>query len=171
MVAAPSINNMLKRQMTALFVLAFVTITYLYATQDVPEPSLEWLELGMGLFGGLALFLAGLDQLTEGLKMAAGDTLKNILQKLTTNRVMGVFTGTLVTGVLNSSSVTTVLVIGFVTVEIMTLQQSVAVIMGANIGSTVTAQLLAFDISKYALLPIAIGFFMMFTAKQYFLSF
>ncbi|RLA81037.1 MAG: Na/Pi cotransporter family protein, partial [Epsilonproteobacteria bacterium] len=159
-------NYMLKRQMTALFVLAFVSVTFLYATQNPVDVSLDWFEIAMGLFGGLALFLAGLDQLTDGLKMAAGDTLKNILQKLTTNRFMGVFTGTLVTGVLNSSSVTTVLVIGFVTVEIMTLQQSVAVIMGANIGSTVTAQLLAFNITKFALLPVAIGFFIMFMAKR-----
>ncbi|MEA3373302.1 MAG: Na/Pi cotransporter family protein [Campylobacterota bacterium] len=166
MFAATSLNNLLKRQMVALFTLAAIMTTYLYATQEVPESSLAWFEIGMGLFGGLALFLAGLDQLTGGLKMAAGDSLKNILQKLTTNRVMGVFTGTLVTGVLNSSTVTTVLVIGFVSVEIMTLQQSVAVIMGANIGSTVTAQLLAFDISKYALLPIAIGFFTTLAAKK-----
>jgi phosphate:Na+ symporter len=166
MTTTPFLDNMLKRQMIGLFFLTFVMMSYLYATQEALAPSIEWFESSMGLFGGLALFLAGLDQLTEGLKMAAGDTLKNILQKLTTNRVMGVITGTLVTGILNSSSVTTVLVIGFVTVEIMTLQQSVAVIMGANIGSTVTAQLLAFNITKYALLPVAIGFFMTFTAKQ-----
>jgi len=166
MIAAPSLNHIFKRQMIALFFLAGLMITYLHATQEILEPNVEWLESSMGLFGGLALFLAGLDQLTDGLKMAAGDTLKNILQKLTTNRVMGVVTGAVVTGILNSSSVTTVLVIGFVTVEIMTLQQSVAVIMGANIGSTVTAQLLAFNISKFALLPVAIGFFMTFTAKR-----
>jgi len=166
MLATLSLNHIFKRQMIALFGLAIVMITYLHATQEVLQPSVEWFESSMGLFGGLALFLAGLDQLTEGLKMAAGDALKNILQKLTTNRIMGVITGTLVTGILNSSSVTTVLVVGFVTVEIMTLQQSVAVIMGANIGSTVTAQLLAFNISKFALLPVAIGFFMMFTAKK-----
>ncbi|PHS39418.1 MAG: NAD+ kinase [Sulfurovum sp.] len=166
MIAAPSLNHILKRQMIVLFLLAFLMMTYLYATKEALPPSVDWFESGMGLFGGLALFLAGLDQLTDGLKMAAGDALKNILQKLTTNRVMGVITGTLVTGILNSSSVTTVLVIGFVTVEIMTLQQSVAVIMGANIGSTVTAQLLAFNISKFALLPVAIGFFITFTAKR-----
>jgi len=157
---------MLKRQMIALLVLTFMMMTYLYAAKDTLPPSVDWLQSGMGLFGGLALFLAGLDQLTDGLKMAAGDALKNVLQKLTKNRVMGVITGTVVTGLLNSSSVTTVLVIGFVTVEIMTLQQSVAVIMGANIGSTVTAQLLAFNITQYALFPVAIGFFMTFTAKQ-----
>ena len=166
MTTTPFLDNMLKRQMIGLFFLTFIMMSYLYATQKALDPSIEWFESGMGLFGGLALFLAGLDQLTEGLKMAAGDALKNVLQKLTTNRVMGVITGTFVTGILNSSSVTTVLVIGFVTVEIMTLQQSVAVIMGANIGSTVTAQLLAFNITKYALLPVAIGFFMTFTAKQ-----
>jgi len=166
MITAPSLNHMLKRQMIALFVLSFLFISYLYAEKDTLPPSVDWFQSGMGLFGGLALFLAGLDQLTEGLKMAAGDALKNILQKLTGNRIMGVITGTVVTGLLNSSSVTTVLVIGFVTVEIMTLQQSVAVIMGANIGSTVTAQLLAFNITQYALLPVAIGFFMTFAAKQ-----
>lgn len=166
MVAIPSLDHMLKRQMIGLFLLTFIMMSYLYATKEALPPSVDWFQSGMGLFGGLALFLAGLDQLTEGLKMAAGDALKNVLRKLTTNRFMGVLTGTVVTGLLNSSSVTTVLVIGFVTVEIMTLQQSVAVIMGANIGSTVTAQLLAFNITQYALLPVAIGFFMTFTAKQ-----
>ncbi len=93
MIAALSLNNIFKRQMITLFGLAVVMITYLHATQEVLKSSVEWFESSMGLFGGLALFLAGLDQLTEGLKMAAGDALKNILQKLTTNRVMGVITG------------------------------------------------------------------------------
>lgn len=125
-----------------------------------------WGSLIMGLFGGLALFLAGLEQLSEGLKKAAGDTLKVMLSKLTGNRVMGAITGATVTGILNSSSVTTVLVVGFVTAGVMTLQQSVGVIMGANIGSTVTAQLLAFNIAQYAMVPIALGFFMIFTSKR-----
>ncbi len=130
------------------------------------DAGINWFQLGMGLFGGLALFLAGLDMLSEGLKKAAGETLKLLLSKLTTNRFMGTITGAFVTGVLNSSSVTTVLVVSFITAGTMTLSQSVGVIMGANIGSTVTAQLLAFNLSAYALLPIAIGFFMSFTAKQ-----
>ena len=120
----------------------------------------------MGLFGGLALFLGGLEQLSEGLKQAAGQTLKVILARLTTNRLTGALTGALVTGVLNSSSVTTVLVVGFVTAGVMTLTQSVGVIMGANIGSTVTAQLLAFNITAYALLPVVIGFFMLFAGRR-----
>jgi phosphate:Na+ symporter len=120
----------------------------------------------MGLFGGLALFLGGLEQLSEGLKQAAGQTLKVILARLTTNRLTGALTGALVTGILNSSSVTTVLVVGFVTAGVMTLTQSVGVIMGANIGSTVTAQLLAFNITAYALIPVAIGFFMLFAGRR-----
>ena len=130
------------------------------------EASLDLFALSMGLFGGLALFLFGLDQLSEGLKQAAGDRLKTLLTRLTANRFLGVLTGALVTGILNSSSVTTVLVVGFVTAGIMSLPQSVAVIMGANIGSTVTAQLLAFNVSAYALLPVAVGFFMLFAGKR-----
>lgn len=120
----------------------------------------------MGLFGGLALFLYGLDQLSEGLKQAAGNSLKTLLARLTSNRFLGALTGAVVTGILNSSSVTSVLVVGFVTAGVMSLAQSVAVIMGANIGSTVTAQLLAFNLSAYALLPVAVGFFMLFAGKR-----
>ncbi len=93
----------------------------------------DWFALAMGLAGGLALFLFGLDQLSEGLKLAAGDSLKTLLTRLTTNRFLGALTGAMVTGILNSSSVTTVLVVGFVTAGTMTLSQSVAVIMGANV--------------------------------------
>ena len=128
--------------------------------------SIDWLTLGMGLFGGLALFLAGLEILSEGMKQAAGETLKHVLSQLTTNRFLGALTGAFVTGVLNSSSVTTVLVVGFVTAGVMTLAQSVGVIMGANIGSTATAQILAFNVAQYALLPVAIGFFMIFAGKK-----
>ena len=131
-----------------------------------PTVAIDWFHLGMGLFGGLALFLSGLDMLSEGLKKAAGQTLKTLLGKMTNNRLAGVFTGAFVTAVLNSSSVTTVLVVGFITAGVMTLPQSVGVIMGANIGSTMTAQLLAFNVSSYALLAVALGFFMTFTAKS-----
>ena len=127
---------------------------------------IHWFTLCLGLFGGLALFLAGMEQISEGLKKAAGSALKHMLSTLTTNRFMGAITGAAVTGILNSSSITTVLVVGFVTAGLMTLQQSVGVIMGANIGSTVTAQLLAFNISEYALLPVATGFFMLFSSSK-----
>ncbi len=133
---------------------------------ETPGDNIDVLKLMMGLFGGLAMFLAGLDLLSEGLKKAAGETLKTLLSKMTTNRFLGAITGAFVTAVLNSSSVTTVLVVSFITAGVMTLAQSVGVIMGANIGSTMTAQLLAFNIAAYALLPIAIGFFMTFVGKR-----
>ena len=151
-----------------LFLLFISTLFISFPAYGAPSSSnsIEWFTLLMGLSGGLALFLAGLEQLSEGLKKAAGQTLKIMLAKLTTNRIMGAITGAAVTGILNSSSITTVLVVGFVTAGLMSLSQSVGVIMGANIGSTVTAQILAFNVSKYALLPVAVGFFMIFANKN-----
>ena len=144
----------------------FLIFSTALAQQGPPQAQqVDWLQLGMGLFGGLALFLGGLDLLSEGLKKAAGNTLRDILQKLTVNRFMGAITGAFVTAVLNSSSVTTVLVVGFVTANVMTLAQSVGVIMGSNIGSTMTAQLLAFNLSAYSLILVAVGFFMTFASK------
>ncbi len=148
-----------------MFLLA-IGFTVVAATSEPLPQSPDWLQLGLGLFGGLALFLAGLQQLSEGMTKAAGQALKQVLGKLTKNRFTGALTGALVTGILNSSTVTTLLVVGFVSGGMMTLAQSVGVIMGANVGSTVTAQLLAFDLSAYSLGPVAIGFFMLFTAKR-----
>jgi phosphate:Na+ symporter len=135
------------------------------AEADTSAPPIDWLQVGLGLFGGLALFLGGLQLLSEGMTKAAGETMKVILGRLTTNRFMGAATGAFVTGILNSSTVTTLLVVSFISGGMMTLSQSVGVIMGANIGSTVTAQLLAFNLSAYSLAPVAIGFFMTYSAK------
>ncbi len=146
--------------------LLVVAITAFAADAIVETESPDWLQLSLGLFGGLALFLSGLQMLSEGMTKAAGDTMRVVLAKLTTNRFAGAVTGAFVTGVLNSSTVTTLLVVGFVSGGLMTLTQSVGVIMGANIGSTVTAQLLAFDLSAYSLGPVALGFFMVFSAKR-----
>ncbi len=126
----------------------------------------DWFYLVMALFGGLAMFLYGMEQMSDGLQSAAGDKLKSVLAGLTRNRFMGAVTGAFVTAVLNSSSVTTVLVVGFISAGFMTLTQSVGIIMGANIGSTFTAQIVAFNVTQYALLLVAIGFFMLFTAKR-----
>jgi len=127
---------------------------------------LELFPLIMGLFGGLALFLFGIDQMSDGLKAVAGSRMSALLGGMTRNRFVGALTGSLVTAVLNSSSVTTVLVVGFITAGIMTLPQSIGVIMGANIGSTMTAQIVAFNVTQYAMLPVAIGFAMIFLAKK-----
>ena len=144
-----------------LFVLALPVL----AQAEPGNEEIDWFTLGMGLFGGLALFLFGMEQMSEGLKAAAGDTLKDVLSRLTKNRFMGALTGAFVTAVLNSSSVTTVLVVGFISAGFMTLTQSVGVIMGANIGSTFTAQIVAFNITQYALILVAIGFLMLFAGK------
>jgi len=127
---------------------------------------MDWFEITMGLFGGLALFLFGLDQLATGLQAAAGESMKTILAKLTRNRVLGALTGAAVTAVLNSSSVTTVLVVGFISAGLLTLSQSIGVIMGANIGSTATAQIVAFNVTRYSLAMIGIGFTMLFAGKR-----
>ncbi len=112
----------------------------------------------MTVFGGLALFLHGMDRMTEALKAVAGDRMRSILAKLTSNRLFAVATGAGVTAVIQSSSVTTVLVVGFVTSGLMTLTQAAGVIMGANIGTTVTAQIIALDVTDYALALVAAGF-------------
>ena len=120
------------------------------------------LELGVmlvNLGGGLALFLYGMHKMTEALKIVAGERVKDILARLTTNRFSAAFAGTVVTAVIQSSSITTVLVVGFITAGIMTFQQSIGVILGANVGTTITAQIIAFKITKSALVLIAAGFF------------
>jgi len=128
--------------------------------------SMDWWTMGMSLFGGLALFLFGMEQMADSLKAVAGERMKLVLAKLTTNRFMGAVTGAFVTAVINSSSVTTVLVVGFITAGLMSVSQSIGVIMGSNIGSTMTAQIVAFKVTKAALLMIAVGFGMTFFSKQ-----
>ena len=90
------------------------------------------------LFGGLALFLYGMQMMSDGLEAAAGNKMKEILEKITANRFLGVLVGALITAVIQSSSATTVMVVGFVNTGLMTLKQAVWIIMGANIGTTIT---------------------------------
>ncbi len=150
--------------MLGAFILFVLALPVLAETQ-ADANAINWLNLGMGLFGGLAMFLFGMEQMSEGLKAAAGETLKDVLARLTKNRFMGAITGAFVTAILNSSSVTTVLVVGFISAGFMTLAQSVGVIMGANIGSTFTAQIVAFNVTQYALILVAGGFLMLFVGK------
>ena len=118
------------------------------------------------LLGGLALFLFGIDQMTVALKAVAGDRMKLVLAKLTSNRFTGALTGAFVTAIIQSSSVTTVLVVGFTTAGLMSFSQSIGVIMGANIGTTITAQIVAFKVTKAALAMIAVGFAFLFFSKR-----
>ena len=130
------------------------------------EGGIDWAVMTMGLFGGLALFLYGMEMMSDALKAVAGERMKDILAKLTTNRCMSTITGAFVTAIIQSSSVTTVLVVGFITAGLMSLAQSIGVIMGANIGTTITAQIVAFKVTKAALLMIGVGFTMLFASKN-----
>ena len=114
----------------------------------------------LSLFGGLALFLYGMHMMSEGLEEAAGDKMKQILEKLTSNRFLGIIVGALITAVIQSSSATTVMVVGFVNSGLMTLQQAVWIIMGANIGTTITGQLVALSVSDMAPILAIIGVIM-----------
>ncbi|NLD88195.1 MAG: Na/Pi cotransporter family protein [Clostridiales bacterium] len=122
-----------------------------------------------GLFaflGGLGMFLYGMYIMSEGLELAAGDRLRSLLEKMTKNRFLGVLVGAGVTAIIQSSSATTVMVVGFVNAKLMDLSQAIGVIMGANIGTTITAQILAFNISSYAPLILFIGAAMFMFMKK-----
>lgn len=123
-------------------------------------------EIIFGLVGGLAIFIFGMNMMSECLQKAAGDKMKKILSMLTKNPVLGVLAGALTTAVLQSSSATTVMVIGFVSAGLMTLPQAVSIILGANIGTTMTAQIIAFKISDYIYVFIFIGFLINFICKS-----
>ena len=108
----------------------------------------------LSLLGGLALFLYGMQMMSDGLEAAAGNRMKQILEKLTSNRILGVVVGAGITAIIQSSSATTVMVVGFVNSGMMTLRQAVWIIMGANIGTTITGHLIALDVGALApLLP------------------
>lgn len=119
-----------------------------------------------GLFGGLAIFIFGMNMMSECLQKAAGEKMKKILSLLTKNPVLGVLAGALTTAVLQSSSATTVMAIGFVSAGLMTLPQAISIILGANIGTTMTAQIIAFKITDYIYLFIAAGFIVSFVSKK-----
>ncbi len=120
----------------------------------------------VGLAGGLALFLYGMERMAGALKVVAGNRMRSLLASLTTNRFSGVLTGAGVTAVLQSSSVTTVMLVGFVSAGFMSLSQAIGVVLGANIGTTITAQIIAFKVTKYSLILVAVGFVPVFVARR-----
>ena len=156
------------RHITIKLIVVLMLVLFAHSAQaeDTVSQDVDWFYLIMALCGGLAMFLYGMEQMSDGLQSAAGDKLKSVISGLTRNRFLGAITGAFVTAVLNSSSVTTVLVVGFISAGFMSLTQSVGIIMGANIGSTFTAQIVAFNVTQYALLLVAVGFFMLFSAKR-----
>jgi phosphate:Na+ symporter len=126
---------------------------------------MEVILLLISLFGGLGIFLYGMKMMGDGLENAAGDKLKGIFDKITSNPIKGIATGAIVTAIIQSSSATTVMVVGFVNAGLMNLFQAAAVIMGANIGTTITAQIISFKFDAIAPLFLAIGAAMVLFAK------
>jgi phosphate:Na+ symporter len=120
----------------------------------------------IGLVGGLALFLFGMEMMSEGMKKTAGGKLRVILETLTNNRIIAVAVGTFITMVIQSSSATTVMLVSFVQAQLMTFSQTLGIILGSGIGTTITAQMIAFKLTDYSLLIIGIGFLIIFISKS-----
>lgn len=124
------------------------------------------MDIAIPVFGGLGLFLYGMNMMGDGLQKAAGDRLRRLIEILTNNRLMGVIVGALVTMIIQSSSATTVMVVGFVNAGLMSLPQATGVILGASIGTTVTAQIIAFDLGEYAPMAVAMGVAIWLVSKR-----
>lgn len=124
------------------------------------------LEIAIGVFGGLGLFIYGMHLMAAGLQKAAGKKLEKIIEALTKNKIIGVLVGAVVTAIIQSSSATTVMVVGFVNAGIMNLTQAVGIIMGANIGTTMTGQIVSFNLEAYAPVAVGLGMFMFMISKK-----
>jgi len=146
-------------------ILSTLPVCSLYAA-DNASPDISWALLFFSLLGGLALFLYGMEKMSEGMRKSAGNHMRSILAALTKNRIIAFFVGIFVTMVIQSSSATTVMLVSFVQAGLMNFAQTLGVILGADIGTTVTAQLIAFKLTDYALLMIAIGFGLRMFAKN-----
>lgn len=161
--------KLLKNNFFKITILTLI-ITFSLASQSIASnpdlPKIHWSMLVIGLLGGLALFLYGMEKMSDGMKKTAGSKMRDILRALTKNRVMALIIGAVVTMVIQSSSATTVMLVSFVQAGLMNFTQSLGVILGADIGTTITAQLIAFKVTDYALLMIALGFCMQMAAKS-----
>ena len=142
----------------AVFACLLIPATGFASPSSEPHGPISWSFIVIGLLGGLALFLYGLEKMSKGLKDSTGSQMRRILGALTRNRMIGFLVGGFVTMVIQSSSATTVMLVSFVQAGLMTFVQSLAVILGADVGTTVTAQLIAFKLTDYALLMVAAGF-------------
>jgi phosphate:Na+ symporter len=157
------LNKGLLLQLIAIvFVLCFTQP--LYAGGETAGKT-SWGILLIGLFGGLAFFLYGIEKMSDGMKKSAGNRMRTILAALTRNRIIALTVGAFVTMVIQSSSATTVMLVSFVQAGLMSFAQSLGVILGSDIGTTITAQLIAFKLTDYALLMIAVGFGLKILAK------
>ncbi len=153
----------IKKIIICLILFIFTSATAVYADS---LDKISWTMQIIGLFGGLAFFLFGMELLSAGMKHAAGNQLRHILSTLTENRFKGMALGIIVTMIIQSGSATSVMLVSFVQAGLMSFVQTIGVLIGAGIGMTVTAQLIAFKVTDYALLMIAIGFLFRMTSKK-----
>ena len=150
-----------------LFLLPMVFATSLFASSSSNDAEgFSFFLIIIGLFGGLGMFLYGMEMMSDGMKMTAGNRMRSILKKLTSNRFIAVFVGAFITMIIQSSSATTVMLVSFVNSGLLNFVQALGVILGSNIGSTVTAQIVAFKVTDYALLLIAVGSIMALFSKK-----
>ena len=154
-------NQISVPKMALLFILAFSS---LFAGND--DNGISFFLLFTGLFGGMGMFLYGMEMMSDGMKVTAGNSMRTILEKLTSNKYLAVLVGAFVTMVIQSSSATTVMLVSFVNSGLLAFSQALGVILGSNIGSTVTAQIVAFKVTDYALLLIAAGSLMSLFSKK-----
>lgn len=160
-------NSIIKIRFGILLLLLF--LLFLLPTLAIAKTAgphdISWKNIFIGLAGGLAFFLYGMDKMSNGLKSTAGNKMRSILASLTKNRVIALIAGAFVTTVIQSSSATTVMLVSFVQAGLLNLTQSMGVILGADIGTTITAQMIAFKLTDYALLMVALGFLLKMFAK------
>jgi len=149
-----------------LVLIILVTIPLSVFAFKTDDETINWFVVIISLLGGLALFLYGMEKMSAGMKKSAGDSMRKILSMLSNNRFVGMFVGMIVTMIIQSSSATTVMLVSFVNSGLMTFSQTLGIILGANIGTTITAQLIAFKLTDYAILMIFIGFVISFFIKK-----
>jgi phosphate:Na+ symporter len=158
-------SRLAKVTLPVLVALVLIVLAPVSAYAQDSEPDLALFPLITGLFGGLAIFLFGLEQASDSLRAVAGSRMRTILNRLITNRFMGLLTGFAVTAIVQSSSVTTVMLVSFITAGLLSFSQAVSVILGAHIGTTIAVQVIAFKITEYALLLVTVGFAGLFLLK------
>ena len=160
-------NNKSKALFLILAILSFLpTATLAFPTAASSGKEISVFLMITSLFGGLGMFLYGMEMMSDGMKVAAGNKMRSILEKLTSNRLLAVGVGAFVTMVIQSSSATTVMLVSFVNSGLLTFIQGLGVILGSNIGSTITAQIVAFKVTDYALALVAAGALMALFSKK-----
>ena len=147
-------------------IMALPSLVFAFPAAASSNKEISWFLMVTSLFGGLGMFLYGMEMMSDGMKIAAGNRMRSVLEKLTSNRILAVGVGAFVTMVIQSSSATTVMLVSFVNSGLLSFVQGLGVILGSNIGSTITAQIVAFKVTDYALALIAVGAIMALFSKK-----